>query len=131
LAGHGPKLTPNEQKLLVQLVDRFRLAGWQPPSVKECQQQAAKHQAAVPQLLTLAVANGDLVEVGPDFYLHVEVERQSRQQLRDRLAGSAGLTVSEIREILNTSRKYAVPYCEYLDRTGFTRRHGDRRVLAG
>ena len=38
-------------------------------------------------------------------------------------------TLSEIRELLGTTRKYAVPYCEYLDRTGFTRRDGDLRFL--
>jgi selenocysteine-specific elongation factor len=40
------------------------------------------------------------------------------------------LTLSEIREILETTRKYAVPLCEYLDRIGFTKRQGDVRVLA-
>ena len=39
--------------------------------------------------------------------------------------------VSQIRELLATSRKFAVPICEYLDRSGFTRRQGDLRVLAG
>lgn len=131
LVGHGPKLSANEQKVLTQLIDLFRGAGMQPPSVKECQQQAQKHQSAVPQLLALAAANGELVEVGPDFFLHSEVERQARDLLRNKLRGSSGLTLSEIREILNTTRKYAVPYCEYLDRTGFTVRRGDVRVLAG
>lgn len=130
LTGSGPKLSPNEQKLLVQLVDIFRSAGLQPPSTKECQQQVSKNQAAVPQLLSLAAANGELVEVGPDFYLHSGVDEQARQLLRGRLSSSTGLTVSEIREILNTSRKYAVPYCEYLDRIGFTERRGNLRVLS-
>jgi len=31
---------------------------------------------------------------------------------------------------LGTTRKYAVPLCEYLDRVGVTRREGDFRWLA-
>jgi hypothetical protein len=31
---------------------------------------------------------------------------------------------------LGTSRKFAVPICEYLDRIRFTRRRGDERTLA-
>jgi selenocysteine-specific elongation factor len=46
------------------------------------------------------------------------------------LADGKGATVSDIREWLNTTRKYAVPYCEYLDRSGFTHRAGDLRYLA-
>jgi selenocysteine-specific elongation factor len=30
---------------------------------------------------------------------------------------------------LGTTRKYAVPFCEYLDRVGVTRRAGDLRIL--
>jgi selenocysteine-specific elongation factor len=129
LAGSGPKLTAHEQKLLVKLVESIRAAGLQPPTVKECQQQAAKSLESVPKLLALAAANGELVHVSPDLFLHADADRQARDMLARRLAGSAGLTVSEIREILNTSRKYAVPYCEYLDRIGFTQRQGDLRTI--
>jgi selenocysteine-specific elongation factor len=39
------------------------------------------------------------------------------------------VTVAQIREALQSSRKYVVPFVEYLDRTGFTRRAGDLRML--
>ena len=84
----------------------------------------------MPQLLALAAANGDLVEVNSDYYLHADVDRAIRERLTIAFSGGTGLTVSQIREILNTSRKYAVPYCEYLDHSGFTRRDGDVRWLA-
>jgi selenocysteine-specific elongation factor len=37
--------------------------------------------------------------------------------------------VSDFRTLLDTSRKYAVPFLEYCDRQGLTRRQGDVRVL--
>ena len=49
--------------------------------------------------------------------------------LQERLGGGAGATVAEIRDLLGTTRKYAVPLCEYLDRAGVTRREGDLRLL--
>jgi selenocysteine-specific elongation factor len=130
LVGHGPKLSQNEQKLLAQLIETFQQAGIQSPSVKECQQKATKNQESVSQLLTLAAANGELVEVTSDYYVHANADRAAKEQLTSRLRGGEGLTMSQIREILGTSRKYAVPYCEYLDRSGFTERRGDVRVLA-
>jgi selenocysteine-specific elongation factor len=39
-----------------------------------------------------------------------------------------GVTVSEVRETLCTSRKYALPLLAYLDATGVTRRRGDVRI---
>jgi len=130
VTGEGPKLSPNERKLLGELIEIYRQAGIQAPTVDECRKQSARNPQAVPQLIALAAADGELVEVAAGYYLHAEVDRQLKETLRERLSGSAGMTLSEIRELLNTTRKYAVPYCEYLDRTGFTRREGDVRFLA-
>ncbi|MBC7344886.1 MAG: SelB C-terminal domain-containing protein, partial [Clostridia bacterium] len=41
------------------------------------------------------------------------------------------ISLAEVRDILGTSRKYALPFLEYLDQTKVTRRVGDKRVLAG
>ena len=129
LAGHGPKLSQNEQKLLDQLVEQYRQAGLQPPTVKQCQGQSTRNPDAVAQLIALAADEGRLVEISSEFYLHADVERDMRRALREKLLGSDGMTLSQIREIPDTTRKYAVPYCEHLDRTGFTKRQGDLRVL--
>jgi selenocysteine-specific elongation factor len=39
-----------------------------------------------------------------------------------------GVTVSEVREALGTSRKYTLPLLAHLDATGLTRRRGDVRI---
>ena len=78
----------------------------------------------------MAEANGELVRVSPEFYLHVDAIGQLKETLRDKLAQAGGMTLSQIRETLETTRKYAVPFCEYLDQIGFTRRDGDVRTLA-
>jgi selenocysteine-specific elongation factor len=129
VAGRGPQLSKNEQKLLEQLVETFRRAGFPPPTVEECQASAVKHRESVPQLLAVAAADGFLVEVGPGFYLHEETDRALRERLASDWNNGASLTVAEIRDMLGATRKHVVPYCEYLDRIGFTRREGDRRYL--
>ena len=129
LRDRGPQLSQNEQKLLTQLVDTLQTAGIEAPTAKELQQAATKNKDSVPQLLSLAAANGDLVQITDEYYLHADVEQQIRQTLAEKMAGGSGKTMSEIRETLGTSRKYAVPLCEHFDRSGFTVRQGDLRVL--
>ncbi len=58
LVGQGPKLSNNEQKLLIQLVDQFREAGLKPPTIKEYQKSVTKNRESVPQLVELAAAAG-------------------------------------------------------------------------
>ena len=45
------------------------------------------------------------------------------------LLARPSITVSDFRQALGTSRKYALPLLEYFDAHGVTRRHGDVRLL--
>ena len=69
------------------------------------------------------------VPITEELYLHADVESEMRRRLVKKLRGGAGATVAEIRDTLGTTRKFAVPLCEYLDRIGLTRREGDWRYL--
>src|SRR5207244_3081178 len=80
--------------------------------------------------LELCVAEGYLVRIVDDVYLHADVEAGMRKLITEKLSGGPGLLVAEIRDLLGTTRKYAIPLCEHLDRIGLTCREGDLRVLA-
>ena len=129
LADHKPQLSAGEQKLVERLNEAHEQAGFQPPDMKALTDLAGGKAGALPDLLALGVAEGRLVRVDADLYLGRQWEHQLRQRLGEALRDGGRMTVSQIRELLGTSRKYAVPFCEYLDRIGFTRREGDVRVL--
>lgn len=130
LPGRGPQLSNAEQRQIAEIIETYRAAGFQPPTIDELRAQTARNQQAVPQLAALAAAEGHLIEAAPGLYLHADSERKLRETLARPLAAESGLTVSQIRDLLGVSRKHAVPWCEYLDRIGFTRREGDLRRLA-
>ncbi|GIW93751.1 MAG: selenocysteine-specific translation elongation factor [Pirellulaceae bacterium] len=129
LPGHGPALSHAESQLLEQIVQQLLQAGIEVPSVAQLQASAGRLAASVPALLGLAVSRGELVQISDEFYLHAEVDRQCRTIVHRHLEKTGPATLSQIREWLGTSRKYAVPYCEYLDRVGMTVREGDKRRL--
>jgi selenocysteine-specific elongation factor len=129
-ADFKPKLSGNLRKLKDKLVADFKIAGFQPPEPKSFAGAAGGNAANLKDLFEVCVAEGLLVQISEDVYLHSEVDADMKRRLTDRLAAGPGLTVAEIRDLLGTTRKYAVPICEYLDRVGFTRREGDLRLLA-
>ena len=129
LCSRGPQLNQAQQQFLESLVKRFQMAGFQPPTEKELCQENKDKSVDVRSLLDLATADGELVHINGPIYLHAEYETKLRDVVRMCLTESSGLAVSDIREALGTSRKHAVPFCEYLDRIRFTRRRGDLRVL--
>ena len=125
-----PKLSANQRKLKDKIVEAHVVAGFQPPDPKEFVNQAAGNAAALKDIFEVACAEGFLVKVTEEVHLSAEAEAEMRRRVTERLQSGSGATVAEIRDLLGTTRKFAVPVCEYLDRIGLTRRAGDLRVLA-
>jgi selenocysteine-specific elongation factor len=125
-----PKLSANLRKLKDRVVAAFQEGGFQPPEPASFANQAGGNAASLKDLFDVCVAEGFLVHLGGDVYLHADLDAEMRRRVAERLASGAGATVAEIRDLLGTTRKYAVPFCEYLDRAGVTRRDGDLRFLA-
>ena len=130
LADRQPKLTLAQKQLLASLVGAYQETRFQPPTIKELEQKYPKQCKEIAKLVQLAVSEGDLKHVAADMFLHTDAEQEMRAILHEALSAGKGMTLSGIRELLGTTRKYAVPFCEYLDKIGFTRRQGDLRLLA-
>ncbi len=127
LGDFKPKLSNNQKKLKDRIVAAYAEARFQPPEPDDFVNQAGGNAASLADLFDVCVAEGRLVRVVDQLYLHADAEAEMRRLVGERLAAGGGLTVAEIRDLLGTTRKYAVPLCEYLDRVGVTRRDGDLR----
>jgi selenocysteine-specific elongation factor len=131
-ADFKPKLSANLRKLKDKLVAAFQEARFQPPEPSSFAGAAGGNAGSLLDLFEVCLAEGFLVRVAADVYLHADAEADMRRVVKEQLMQrGGGLTVAEIRDLLGTTRKYAVPLCEYLDRVGVTRREGDLRLPAG
>ena len=130
LVDRQPQISAAQSRLLAEITRQYELAGLEPPTTAELQQKFSKQGRELPKLLEYLISDGTLVRVNKDFCLHAAAERDLRAAITDALTKNSQMTLSEIREYLGTSRKYAVPFCEYLDRAGLTQRRGDVRSLA-
>jgi len=129
-ADFKPKLSANQQKLKERIVDAHSKANFQPPEPKEFANHAGGNAKALKDIYDVAVAEGLMVKITDEIFLSAATESELRQKVTERLQTGTGLTVAEIRDLLGTTRKYAVPICEYLDRIGITHRNGDVRIPA-
>ncbi|CAN5889184.1 selenocysteine-specific translation elongation factor [soil metagenome] len=112
-------LAPERDQILQELTG----AGASPPTFAVL---AADYGADMVRAL---VRSGDLVQVSPEFVYTTKWVEQVKEVLKARIAGSGPFTVAQFRDLIGTTRKFAVPLLEYLDRTGFTARQGDVRKL--
>jgi selenocysteine-specific elongation factor len=120
LSSHEIALTPEQERARSKIMQVLESADFTPPIAKELNADQA--------LISSLVQSGELVRIG-DFYLSAAQAREARSRVRSAIEESGPVTVAQIRDLLGTSRKYAVPLCEWLDQTGATLRRGDTRIL--
>ncbi len=125
----APELSAADEKLLSVLVSEVREGGFQPPTLDGVSIATQAGRKRITRLATLAVAMGELVAIEGRMYLHADAEHSLRKTVADLISASGGVTVAQVREALDSSRKFVVPFLEYLDRIGFTQRTGDERTL--
>jgi selenocysteine-specific elongation factor len=131
LAEFKPKLSNNLRKLRDKIIESYQQARFSPPEQSSFAGAAGGNAANLQDLFDVCVAEGFLCRVSNDIYLHALAQADMCRLVREALAQGKGLTVAEIRNLLGTTRKFAVPLCEYLDSLGITQRDGDLRYAAG
>ena len=128
-AAYAPALSQQDERILAAMLGEYEAADLQPPAPDGLLIARTANPQRIDKLIKIAVSTRQLIEVGGKLYLHPAAEERLRQVVREVIHEGADASVSAIRERLQSTRKYVVPYMEYLDRIGFTRRVGDQRVL--
>ncbi len=125
LPGHVVHFTPFQQVKVDKLLEKFAAAPFAPPSVKECQAEVGEDIfATLREFGDLVAVSDEVVFRKADYEAMVEKIRQALQQ-------KGQITLAEVRDLLNTSRKYVQALLEHLDAIGVTVRDGDYRKLKG
>lgn len=125
LGVHSVTLGEREEEAR-RLVEAVESAEPTPPTVRELREQGFPRE-----LVEACVVTGRLARVSDDLVVTPAFLARAEQVVRTEAGAPAGLTVSRFREVLGTTRKYAVPLLEHFDRQGVTRRKGDVRHLIG
>lgn len=82
-----------------------------------------------PELLNLLLQEGEVVKVREEVIFSRSAYAEMVKQIKEYINGYGKITVAEVRDMFQTSRKYALALMEYLDDQKITRRLGDERVL--
>lgn len=111
------------------IISVLEKARFQPPSKEEVSKALNVPIKTVTDMLKLLSKEGRLVRINDSMYITASVHTEMLGILRSFYAGHPSMTVAEFRDLLGTSRKYALPFLEYLDSNKMTLRVGDVRKL--
>ena len=123
LKGHRVRFTEKQQASINDLLQEFANSPYSPPSYKQSVEAIGEN------LVTALLETDALIQVGGDVLLKPEIFQEMKSAVIDHIQSQGDITLSELRDQFQTSRKYAVAVLEYLDQSGVTIRQGDKRVM--
>lgn len=76
-----------------------------------------------------AMLGKELIKINNEIILHVVSYKKAEELLTNYVNKNGSITLAEFRDLLNTSRKYAVALLEHFDNIKLTKRLEDKRIL--
>ncbi|MGA2533017.1 MAG: selenocysteine-specific translation elongation factor [Candidatus Aminicenantales bacterium] len=129
LAGHEARLKPADQQIAARIEGAFRSARLAPPLEEEVQRKLALTPSVFKNILDGLIRDGKIVRLAAKVTYHREALDEAREAALGLITRHGSVTIAELRDRLNLSRKYAQAILEYFDKAGLTRRVEDRHVL--
>jgi selenocysteine-specific elongation factor len=123
LPGHIVRFSPFQQVKVDHLMAQFTAAPFAPPSIKECQVEVGE------DVFNILLDWGDLVAVSSEVVFCKADKEVMVERICQALQQKEQITLAEVRDLLQTSRKYVQALLEHLDASGVTVRDGDYRKL--
>ena len=130
LAEFSIRLTKRQTALWDALLERFLRGGPEPDTIEAVLDSIPpERREEARQVLESLLTGGELVRLSPELCWHREVFQKGLDILRTLCADHGAVTLAEVRDAFDTTRKYALLFLEACDRRQITVREGDCRRL--
>ena len=120
---HEVRFDNNQEAKVQALMQKFEQNPYSPPGLKELQAEIDE------EIQDALVESGSLVAVSPDILFRRQDYEGMVETIQQEIRKKGRITLGEVRDLFNTSRKYAQALLEHLDAIGITVRAGDFRTL--
>jgi selenocysteine-specific elongation factor len=125
LPGHQVRFSPEQEARVAGFLAALGEAPYAPPALDELAGRFGLDE----EILSVLLARGEIVRVAETIAFRGDAFSQMRDQIVHHLGAAGTISVAEVRDQFDTSRKYALALMEYFDQQRLTRRVGDARVL--
>lgn len=129
LPGHRPQLRAADATLWQRLQPQLADAGVRPPSIAELAASLGEEPAHLDSAMSRLAHRGLLVRVSGNRFFPPAALQQLLYLLRQEQGACGSVTAARFRDRSGIGRNLSIEVLEYFDRSGFTQRVGDARVL--
>ncbi len=130
LAGFRPRLAEGLERLEDRINQILDKSGFEPPRLASLKDRLNADVEVINEVLDFMVRSGKVVRIKDDIYLSSRFAAELADRVRQFIKANVKMAPSDMKKVIGVSRKYAIPYLEYLDRIRVTVRVGNERKLA-
>ncbi|MGC9324390.1 MAG: selenocysteine-specific translation elongation factor [Desulfomonilia bacterium] len=131
LPGFRASLGDRLEGMSEQVLSLLEAGGFEPPTNSEIAEKIRSSPKDVDEILRFLVSRGTVVKIKDDMYLSAAYETRLKKAVQEFIVKNTSLAPTDMKALIGVSRKFAIPYLEYLDRIHFTMRIDNVRKLAG
>jgi len=125
LAYFKPTLTEQQQKRIEQLLALFDAKKHAPPNANETLAVLGEDE----KLLDYLIDSDQLIRIGDGILFRQETFVEMVNEIQGYMRENGSISLAQVRDLFQTSRKYAQALLEEMDSRRITRRDGDIRLL--
>ena len=81
------------------------------------------------ELLGMMLSQNEIIKISEDMFVEKSNFEFAKKEITNKINTNGEIKLGEVSTLLDSSRKFMVPFMEYLDKIKFTVRNGDARVL--
>ena len=123
-------LTKRQRSLREKILQTYRAAGLESPATDDVINGVPQNERLdAKQVLESLVTSGELVMLTPQICWHKDIYTRVCETVQTHFRTEETLTLGQLRDLLNSSRKYTLAVLEYFDKNRITKKDGDIRRL--
>ncbi|HCL00519.1 MAG TPA: hypothetical protein DHW42_10510 [Candidatus Marinimicrobia bacterium] len=130
LADFSLEFSNAQQRFIDDLESQLQSAAFNPPDLQEIHRSTALPEKDIQLIIAYLLDQKRVVQIDKDKILHAGIVEKGKSLIREFFSKRESATISELKEVLQTSRKWAIPILNYYDRIGLTVRRGDQRTIS-
>jgi len=122
-------LTPEQTRVKIEMEQYFIKQEFSPPDTAEIIAQFKTRFPDVEKIIAYLLEQKILIYIEDGLLLHHQFVAKARTLIQTYFSRQRELKMSDFRDMIQASRKYALPLLNYFDQHGLTIRQDDVRIL--
>jgi len=130
IAGYEVSLSPQEMTFVKKIEDKFKEAGFKSPWEEDVRNSLGIKEQSFQKIMTSLLAQKKLFRISDKVTYHQDTIQELQKIVVEYIERQGRIKLSDLRDELQFSRKYAQTILEHFDDIGLTKRIDDYRILA-